>query len=344
MGTSDGAFVYVPEFQEHGTGDHVERPARLQAIADAVAASGLLERVDRLEPRPATAAEIERVHPPGYAESLDAFSEAGGGYIDPDTYLSRASARVARLAAGSALRAVEGVVREGYRWAFSACRPPGHHALPDHAMGFCLLNNAAIAARHARAALALDRVLIVDWDVHHGNGSQDIFWTDPSVMYFSVHQFPLYPGTGRLRERGDGAGAGTTLNVPLPAGMGDRDYEYVFDRLLRPAVRDFAPQLVIVSAGFDAHERDPLGKMLITTDGFARLAARVREMAEETPAKGRIVGLLEGGYDLRGLSESVVAVMDRWAGPGRATEHVERGGVARPVLDVERSLLEMKDM
>jgi len=293
----------------HGSSAHVERPERLRAIEAALSASPLKAQLSFLDARPATDAEIERVHPPGYARGLDDFCLNGGGWIDSDTLLSPQSSRVARLASGGACRAVEAVVGEGVPWVFSVCRPPGHHATPNTSMGFCLINNAAVAARHAQAALGLKRVLIVDWDVHHGNGTQDVFFDDPSVLYFSVHQSPLYPGTGRVRERG---ASGTTLNVPLPAGMGDGEYAFVFDDVLRPAVREFAPELIIVSAGFDAHERDPLGGMRVSTEGFARLAEQVRVMSEETPAKGRLVAVLEGGYDLQGLSEAVVAVMDRW--------------------------------
>jgi acetoin utilization deacetylase AcuC-like enzyme len=307
-----GGVVFSEDFLLHGSSEHVERPQRAQVIRAALARSPLASSVDLIAPRHATDEEIERVHPPGYAASLQDFCRAGGGYIDADTYLSPLSAQVARLAAGGSARAVEAVMSEGKRWVFSVCRPPGHHALPETAMGFCLINNAAVAARHAQKALGARRVLIVDWDVHHGNGTQDIFYDDGSVFYFSVHQSPLYPGTGRATEHGATEGRGSTLNVPLPAGMHDDDYLHVFQEALRPAARGFGPDLVIVSAGFDAHERDPLGQMMISEAGFEKMASIVREIAEETPARGRIVGLLEGGYNLEALASSAVAVMRRW--------------------------------
>lgn len=307
-----GAVIYDDDFLLHGSEEHVERPQRVQSIRAALAGSPLESAVELLMPRVATDDEIERVHPSGYAQSLESFCHKGGGWIDSDTYLSPQSARVARLAAGGAALAVEAVMREGFRWVFSICRPPGHHATPSTSMGFCLINNAAVAARHARKALGARRVLIVDWDVHHGNGTQDIFYDDGSVYYFSIHQSQLYPGTGRLEERGRGEGLSTTLNVPLPAGMGDAEYLHVFQKALRPAARAFAPDLVIVSAGFDAHARDPLAQMQVSTAGFEQMASVVREIAEETPARGRIVGLLEGGYDLHALAASALGVMTAW--------------------------------
>lgn len=332
-----GAVISHKDFLAHGSSAHVERPERLQAIEAALVASPLRERLSFLEPRPATDAEIERVHPNGYVREIEAFCDHGAGWIDADTLLTPDSARVARLAAGGAARAVEAVVREGIPWVFSLCRPPGHHATPQHSMGFCVVNNAAVAARHARQALGLRRVAVIDWDVHHGNGTQDIFYDDPTVLYFSVHQHPLYPGTGKVSDRG----VGTTVNVPLPAGMGDDDYGFVFEDVLAPAVRAFAPELIVVSAGFDAHERDPLGGMRITSKGFGRLADQVRRLAEETPAQGRMVAVLEGGYDLQGLSESVVAVIERWSAdrPVAADAlHVEPDRVHAPVRKITGAL------
>ena len=307
-----GAVLYSAAFCEHGSAEHVERPERARVIRATLARSPLEDGVAHIPPRSATSAELTRVHPAAYIASLDAFCDKGGGWIDADTYLSPRSADIARQAAGAAAQAVEAVMSGERRWAFSICRPPGHHATPTMAMGFCLVNNAAVAARHAQVALGARRVLIIDWDVHHGNGTQDAFYDDGSVLYFSVHQSPLYPGTGRVEERGTGEGRGATLNVPLRAGCSDDDYTYVFQQALRPVARAFAPDLVIVSAGFDAHTRDPLGQMHVSTEGFAKLASITREIAEETPAAGRLVGLLEGGYDLEGLAASALAVMQTW--------------------------------
>ncbi|HEY4000410.1 MAG TPA: histone deacetylase [Candidatus Xenobia bacterium] len=332
------AVLTHPDFLLHGSAEHVERPDRLSSILaalDRAAVPGL----ERLTPTEATLEQIGRVHPPSYVNRLQSVSESGGGWIDADTVLSRQSARAARLAAGAAVSGVEAVTRDGYDVVFSLCRPPGHHALPQTAMGFCLLNNVAIAARHAQQALGIERVMIVDWDVHHGNGTQDVFYHDPGVLFFSVHQSPLYPGTGLIRERGDGAGLGTTVNVPLPGGLGDPEYLQVFERILRPAARQFKPQLILVSAGFDAHQRDPLANMNVSTDGFRQLAAWVRALAEETPAGGKVVAVLEGGYDLQALSESVVGVLETWTAPSAPDlGHAEPDAIAPAARRVIESI------
>jgi acetoin utilization deacetylase AcuC-like enzyme len=208
------------------------------------------------------------------------------------------------LAVGGALQAVDQVVDRRVRNAFVALRPPGHHAERDRAMGFCLFNNVAIAARYAQQQYGLKRVLIVDWDVHHGNGTQHAFEDDPSVLFFSTHQYPFYPGTGRASERGNGPGLGYTVNVPLAAGCGDQEYIEVFEKILYPAAQAFRPDLVLISAGFDAHREDPLAGMLVTEGGYERMTTIVREIAEQCCA-GRLVSLLEGGYNLEALARSV---------------------------------------
>ena len=337
-----GAVLYHADFLQHGSSGHVERPERLQAIRQALAASALEATVEHIEVAAGHRCRNRARPSSGLCRASDAISAAGGGWVDGDTLMSEASARVARLLAGAALEAVEAVVAERAGWAFSICRPPGHHATPDTSMGFCLLNNAAVAARHAQARLGVGKVLIIDWDVHHGNGTQDVFYADPTVMYFSVHQSPLYPGTGHIPETGSGSAVGTTLNAPLPAGMGDTDYLHVFEALLRPRALAFAPQLIIVSAGFDAHERDPLGSMNVTTAGFARLAAAVQRLAQDTPAQGRLVAVLEGGYDLQGLSQSTIAVMDEWQRGERAAAPV--GEPAVPAAAVQRVLYQHREM
>jgi len=230
------------------------------------------------------------------------------GQLDPDTYVSRASYDVALLAAGAcsdlALRIARGDARAG----FAAVRPPGHHAEGDRAMGFCLFNNAAIAARAVQREAGVERVLILDWDVHHGNGTQHTFETDPSVLYVSTHQYPFYPGTGSANEIGTGRGEGATLNVPMPAGCGDAEYVGVFQRIIAPAAHRFRPDYWIVSCGFDAHEDDPLAAMRVTRAGYAAMTAIVRALAEELSG-GRMLFVLEGGYSLRGLAEGVDALL-----------------------------------
>ncbi len=259
------------------------------------------------EARAATDEELERVHAPEYIRSI-AQTAGQAVALDPDTFTSPESYEVARLGAGAAVQAVEHVVlgRPGAR-ALVMVRPPGHHAERDRAMGFCLFNNVAVAAAHARA-LGLARVAVVDYDVHHGNGTQCAFYADPSVLFVSSHQFPYYPGTGAATETGHGAGEGYTLNLPLEAGATDADYDRLFAHVVVPAILRFAPGLILVSAGFDAHQRDPLAGMRMSTDGFARLSARLVDAANAC-CEGRIVFVTEGGYDLHALGACLDAVI-----------------------------------
>jgi len=301
-------FVFHPVFLEHDTGaGHPERPARLIAILERLESGGVLADLERLEPRAATAAEVELVHAPGHLDALrDACAEAGDGlfHLDPDTPVCRASAEAALRATGAALEALERVATGTWRNAFCAVRPPGHHAERSRAMGFCLLNHVAICARVAQAHHGLRRVAIVDWDVHHGNGTQQAFEGDPDVFYASLHQGPFYPGTGAEHERGRGAGAGTTLNCPLAAGTGNAEWIAAFEERVLPALADFAPDLVLVSAGFDAHRLDPLAGVELDEEGFRALSRGVLGLAART-AGGRLVSLLEGGYHLDALARSV---------------------------------------
>jgi len=322
-------------FLDHDPGDgHPESPARLEALLEDLARVPATD-VAMEEARFATDAEIETVHPAAYREAL----AARGGHrarLDPDTVMSPGSWDAARLAAGAAVEAVRATMTGRARNAFAMVRPPGHHAEPDRAMGFCLLNNAAIAAEAARRAGAA-RVLIVDWDVHHGNGTQDIFAARDDVLYMSVHQYPFYPGTGAADEVGVGAGRGATVNCPLPGGQGDADYGAVFHDLFLPAARAFRPELVIVSAGFDAHARDPLANMRVSERGFAAMASVLAQLADET-CGGKLALVLEGGYDLPALTASVRAALEVLAGrhedfpggPQAAT--LEAIGAARAAL------------
>ncbi len=301
-------FVYDPLYLEHHTGPgHPERPERLTAILRELKESALDQRLLAIKATAARREQVTAVHAADYLDRVVDICRRAPAFVDsPDVPVSKRSWEVALLAAGGVLAAVDAVVRGKAANAFCAVRPPGHHALVDQAMGFCLINNVAIAARHLQQRHKLAKVLIVDWDVHHGNGTQDIFYRDGQVFYFSVHQFPFYPGSGRQTERGEGPGLGATLNVPLPAGSGDRAYLEAFERRLEPAAVDFHPDFVLISAGFDAHEDDILGQMEVTTDGFAALTRVVRRIAEQC-CQGRIVSVLEGGYDLKGLAASVAA-------------------------------------
>ena len=300
-----------PKFLDHDPGPgHVESPARLDAIM-AELGRAPLAGVTIETPRPASDAEIEAVHSPRYRARL-ASLEGQYDELDPDTAVSPGSWEAARLAAGAAVGAALAVMKGDADNAFALVRPPGHHARPNRAMGFCLLNNAAIAAEAARRAGA-ERVLILDWDVHHGNGTQEIFEARDDILYMSVHQYPFYPGTGAAAEVGVGAGRGATVNCALPGGQADADYGVVFHDLFLPVGRTFAPDLIIVSAGFDAHARDPLAEMRVTERGFAAMGSALRELAAGT-CGGKLVLLLEGGYDLGALASSVHATLEALTG------------------------------
>jgi acetoin utilization deacetylase AcuC-like enzyme len=302
------ALIADAHCQQHDTGHgHPESPARFAAVLDAFQRAGLLEKLLRLPPRAVTGADFELAHDAGYLrraehDILSGASQLGTG----DTSICEASWDAARLAAGCALAGVDAVMEGKAENAFCAVRPPGHHATADRGMGFCVLNNVAIAARHAQRRHGIGRVLIVDWDVHHGNGTQDIFYEDGSVFFFSTHQAPWYPGTGRASETGSGAGKGTTLNCPLPAGSGRAEIFAAFEKQLVPSMEKFRPEFVLISAGFDSRAGDPLGDFQLTDADFADLTKIVRGIAVKY-AKSRVVSLLEGGYNLSGLASAATA-------------------------------------
>lgn len=300
------AYLYSPVFLEHEEYGHPESPERLQEILRVLKETDVLPRLTALEPMPATEAQLEAVHSKELIARVKSIVARGGGHLDPDTYTNVRSLDAARLAAGALVRAVDAVLTGEVDNAFALVRPPGHHATRDRAMGFCLFNNVAVGAQHALDQHHLERVLIVDYDVHHGNGTQDIFYRTSRVLYFSTHQYPHYPGTGHWQEIGAGEGEGFTVNVPLPPGVGDAGYQRVFDDLLFPIAERYRPQLVLVSVGFDAHWSDPLAMMGLSLAGYTALARTVIAIAREQCA-GRIVFTLEGGYDLRVVSNGVAA-------------------------------------
>jgi len=298
-------------FLQHDPGpEHPECPARLERILSLLE-SQPIPGTERRAPRPATDEELAAVHSPRLLEALKGLRGTSTS-LDPDTALSPDSYDAAVLAAGASVQAVQEVMAGRARNAFALVRPPGHHAEPDQAMGFCLLNNAAIAAEAARREGA-QRVLVFDWDVHHGNGTQAAFWTRRDVLYMSAHQFPYYPGTGAPTEIGEGEGVGYTVNCGLPGGSTDADYGAICERLFLPVARAYRPDLVIISAGFDAHREDPIGGMVVTERGFAAMCTAFQALAREF-CGGRLVLLLEGGYSLEGLSRSVHACVEVMAG------------------------------
>jgi acetoin utilization deacetylase AcuC-like enzyme len=300
--------VYHPAYLEHDMGyGHPESPHRLKAIMQALERSGTGAKLTRIEPRIAEEEWITQIHSPSYVAALKAHQPTNGRTaLDADTSMSPGSLQAAYLAAGGTLAAVDAIMRGEVEHVFCAVRPPGHHAETARAMGFCLFNNVAIAARYVQKHHRIARVLIVDWDVHHGNGTQHSFEEDPSILFFSTHQFPHYPGTGKASERGTGAGEGFTVNVPMQAGDGDEDYHAIFVNVLLPAADAFRPDFVIISAGFDAHRDDPLASMRLTEAGYSDLTGLVAGIAKRH-AQGRLLSALEGGYDLTALGASVDA-------------------------------------
>src|SRR5688572_10479224 len=290
-------------FLEHRARDpHPERPERLLAARRAIECLRSRVTIDALGARDASDDELGRVHTPAYLEGLGRWA-GKSGMLDADTFVSPQSVAAARRAAGGAVALAEALWNGPARSGVAVVRPPGHHALPDRAMGFCLLNNVAVAAAHARA-LGAERVAILDWDVHHGNGTEDMFYADPSVLYVSLHQAPYYPGTGAASDIGSGEGRGYTVNVPLSAGARDAVYLAAFERVIGPVLEAYRPSLMLVSAGFDAHERDPLGGMALTDLGYAALSRRLLGVLPEHCAIGLV---LEGGYDLAGLESALGA-------------------------------------
>ena len=342
------ALFYHPASLEHDTGDHPESPDRLRGVI-----AGLRERgvpaSSLIRPEPVEMGLLAEVHDVRYIAALERAAQSGG-YWDLDTYISPGSYLAAVLAAGAATAAVDNAMAG--RTGFALVRPPGHHALYASAMGFCLFNNVAVAAQHAIRQHKLERVLIVDWDVHHGNGTQDYFYERDDVLFFSVHQYPFYPGTGAAREIGSGAGAGYTVNVPLRGGVGDDGYGRVFDEVLAPLARRYRPQMIVVSAGYDAHVADPIGGMAVSIAGFYGMAERVRRLAAEIDeCEGRVAAVLEGGYNVEALAASVSATVAAWQ-PGEGpplevkSEPAQRGVATwrRAAPDISQVISEVRQI
>jgi acetoin utilization deacetylase AcuC-like enzyme len=334
--------VVDARYQEHYTGrNHPERPARigtLLTLVETYQRSGM----KRFEPRPATPEELALIHDPAHIGRVAATAEKDYFAFDADTPVSSQSYATALLATGGLLTVLEAIMTHEVDNGFALVRPPGHHAERNRAMGFCLFNSAAIGAQYLREKFGLQRVLVMDWDLHHGNGTQHSFYDDPGILYVSTHQYPYYPGTGAAEEAGQGQGEGYTVNLPIPAGWGDREYQELFQGVVDPICRQFKQQFVLISAGFDAHARDPLGGLAVTEEGFAALARILLRIAGDH-AQGRCAAILEGGYDLEGLQQSVMRVLDEMAGETltHTLPQIEPRGLLPRVRAVQRQYWEL---
>jgi len=302
-------YAYDPIYLSHHTGKHPENAKRLEAIISHLEQTKLIRQLTPVKPRAATVEELLLVHHQQHISRIQEAEQKGGGWLDPDTVMSADSYQAALYAAGGAVEASRVVMGGEVASAFALIRPPGHHATTSRSMGFCLFNNLAIAAKYALSKYNLERIAIIDFDVHHGNGTHDTFYDNPEVLYISTHQFPFYPGTGSLEETGGGKAKGTTVNIPLPAGCGDTEYLEVFEEIIVPVVKHFSPQLVLVSAGYDPHWADGLAMMQVSVTGFARMVGIIKELADQM-CHGRLVFTLEGGYNLTALATSVKATFD----------------------------------
>lgn len=315
MSTTTQPIIYTdPCFQQHLTGEHPESPERLRYLTSQLSTRPIWKQFTPGEIRSATQAELERVHTPAHIRFIRESCQLRPGRIEADTVVSAHSYSVALQAAGSAVAAVNSVIEGPVRRALCLSRPPGHHALANAPMGFCLFNNVAVAAAHARDHHRLQRILIVDFDVHHGNGTQDLFYESPDVWFLSVHRSPFYPGTGAAEETGRGAGLGTTFNLPLKYGVSRQDFRSQFESILEQAATRCKPELVLLSAGFDAHAADPVGDLGLETEDFGPLTQAVIDIASQH-AHGRLVSLLEGGYHIQRLCDSVACHMETLAKP-----------------------------
>lgn len=304
---SKTGFVYHPDYLKHQTGEqHPENSRRLVHLLEHLQETELLQQLELIEPYNSSLKWIRLIHSPNYIKSIEEACKNGVEMLDADTTISRDSYNVALLAVGGVLAGVDAVIHNKVENAFCAVRPPGHHAEFERAMGFCIFNNIAIATRYTQKKHNLKKILIVDWDAHHGNGTQNAFYQDPTVYYFSVHQFPHYPGTGKEDEIGEKEGTGFTLNMPMAAGSGDLEYREAFQNILYPAAKKFSPDFILISAGFDGHKDDPLSNLNLTAEGYKYLTQIIMDLAKEC-CQGKLVSILEGGYNLKAFSESVEA-------------------------------------
>lgn len=304
------AYISHPRYVEHHLQGHPEHAGRIRAVWEQLRLAGLIDRMKVHEARAVEDKWIQKVHSPKYVDLLHWLDESRPSHmnhLDPDTYAGPTSIEIARLSAGGVILAADEVLSGNARNALAAVRPPGHHAMPDHAMGFCILGNVPIAVRYAQETYGIKRVMIVDYDVHHGNGTEAMFYDDPSVLFISTHQAPFYPGTGSLTDIGSGQGEGYTINIPLPAGHSDSNFAAIYDQIVWPAAERFKPEFIIVSAGFDAHWLDPIAGMRLSLTGYAHLSRELIRMAEKF-CSGKIIFAMEGGYNLDALSHGMVNI------------------------------------
>jgi acetoin utilization deacetylase AcuC-like enzyme len=335
------AYVYDPVYLEHDMPSHPENKRRLERTMALLEEQGTLERLTALKPSPISMERLLRNHSQGYIDQVHQVSERGGGHLDPDTYTNSRSYDAALVAAGGLVDAVEAVLDGQVDNAFAMVRPPGHHALTSRGMGFCLFNNVAVAARYVLEEKGLERILIVDFDVHHGNGTQDSFYEESSVLYFSTHQYPYYPGTGHWQEIGKGEGQGYTANVPLPGGVGDKGFQRIFDELLYPLAERYQPQLILVSAGYDSHWDDPLAMMGLSIAGYTDLARTLKAMADDF-CEGKVAFTLEGGYHLEVLSHSILNTLRVLLGDKDIVDPL--GPSPRPERPIDDLLIHLKGL
>jgi acetoin utilization deacetylase AcuC-like enzyme len=329
--------VIDSRYQDHYTGkNHPERPARIGTLLNLVE-TYQRPGLKRFEPRLATPKEAALIHDPAHVDRVAATARQDRFSFDADTPVSSQSYTTALLATGGFLTVLEAIMTNDIDNGFALVRPPGHHAERNRAMGFCLFNSAAIGAQYLREKFGLKRVLVMDWDLHHGNGTQHSFYDDPGVLYVSTHQYPYYPGTGAAEDVGRGQGEGYTVNLPLPAGCGDTEYLELFQTVVEPICRQFDPEFVLISAGFDAHARDPLGGMSVTEEGFGMMARTLLRVARDH-AQGRCAAILEGGYDLEGLQRSTMRVLDEMNGESLNTPlpAITRRGLLPHVWEVQQ--------
>jgi acetoin utilization deacetylase AcuC-like enzyme len=324
-------YVFDPVFLEHDLAGHPESAGRLAAALTGVKRAGLLDVLRQIPSRAATEQELTLVHDPAYIAAVRRLAERGGGSLDPDTYANRFTFEAASVAAGSLLDLTLAVIRGELAGGLGLVRPPGHHAMPGHGMGFCIFGNVALAAMGALKTGGLQRVAVVDFDVHHGNGTEAMLDPEPDALFVSTHQYPLFPGTGQLDRTGREAAEGATVNLPLPARTGDGGFERIFDQVVLPCLRRFGPELVLVSAGFDAHWRDPIGGLALSLTGQARLARSLADLAGEI-CGGKIVFALEGGYDLEVLEVGVANCGRVLLGRDDLADPLGRSGGSEPDL------------